>query len=194
MWKLVVTPILVAGLAGGAEPSSADAPTLEEFKANLERMTRDGSWWFASNADYAQEDGEGAFESYGVRNWVEQGGISAGGCLWGMREASEPVVFWRFYQGWDFARGEPFFYQAHTSGTISGMGGPAPDGESDSMVQAFASAEADGVNRVRHDSEWLDDDTHVTYSADRVDGTWQPRRTYTWHRRTDGEPPCGPVR
>ncbi|HSR43251.1 MAG TPA: hypothetical protein VLL48_13780, partial [Longimicrobiales bacterium] len=98
MWKLVVTPILVAGLAGlaglagGAEPSSADAPTLEEFKANLERMTGDGSWWFASNADYVQEDGEGAFESYGVRNWVEQGGISAGGCLWGMRESSEPVV------------------------------------------------------------------------------------------------------
>lgn len=126
-----------------------------------------------------------------MRFWVEPGGLSAGGCLWSIEDGEPVAVHWRFYQGWDGARGRPFYYQAHTSGTITGMGYlTRREGRTTIMEQEFWSEGT--TQRIRHRTERSDADTHVTQSAVWSDGRWKPRRTYTWTRQTSGPTPCGP--
>lgn len=172
-----------------------DATELEAHRANLAALSRDGSWWHAGNAEYLEADGDDAPDAYATRFWVEPGGISAGGCLWSIRDGHPVGVHWRFYTGWDEARGLPFFYQVHTSGTITGMGYLTErDGQTTVMEQQFKSTDGDAIERVRHRSDWPDADTQVTHSTVWSTGEWRPRRTYTWTRRTSGPVPCGPER
>lgn len=167
-----------------------DLGSLEDYRAELEALSGDGSWWRASNAAYAAGDEDP--DGYGTRFWVEPGGVSSGGCLWSIRDGKPVGVHWRFYQGWHGARGRPFYYQAHTSGTITGMGHLTErDGRATVMEQEFESTNGTS-QRIRHRTEWTDADTYVTKSAIWSEEGWKPLRTYTWTRQTSGAAPCGP--
>ncbi|NIP58661.1 MAG: hypothetical protein GWM92_10235 [Gemmatimonadetes bacterium] len=60
--------------------------------------------------------------AYGVRHRLVEGAFTAAGRRWRIRPGETTTVHWRFHQGWDGARGAPFYYQAHSSGRGSGMG------------------------------------------------------------------------
>lgn len=193
--------LLTAGfLVPEREPSAGQSgipQDLEAYRTEAEALARDGSWWYASNEDYLEADGENAPEAYGIRHWVQTGGLSGGGCLWSIRGGEPVAIHWWFHSGWDVAEGRPFHYQAHASGQGSGMGfGTVMEGDVSVMDQEFSwlGEEARAVSQVRHRSRWLDADTRVSESFDRVDGEWIPRRTYTWDRRVSGPIPCGPER
>lgn len=197
---LAALALLIAGV-GAPRPLAAQtdlaadegsARALADYRWHLERMTRDGSWWWASNAEYRAADGPGAPEAYGVRVWADPGGLSGGGCLWSLTEGSPPVVAWTFHEGWDPVAGRPFFYQSHASGAGAGMGHRlAPLGDTLVMEQDFRWSDG-STQRVRHEETWPDDDTHVGASLTWSDGAWVPNRSYRWERRTGGDVPCGP--
>lgn len=193
LFVLALLPTLPVG-AGGQDPpaseGSAEPTGLDAFRAELERQAADGGWWWTSNAEY--REGEERAEAFGVRHWLEPGGISAAGCLWSIRAGGAIRVHWRFYQGWDAARGAPFYYQAHTSGTGTGMGYQAQWGGAATVLEQEFGRSDGSVERVRHRVEWRDEETHVTRSAVWSGEGWEPNRSYTWTRRTSGPTPCGP--
>ncbi len=192
---VVVALVLVApGPAAAAQlaPDSAVAARLDDYRAHLQRMTRDGSWWWASNADYREADGEGGPDAYGVRFWPDPGGLSATGCLWSIADGAASAVFWTFHEGWDAAAGRAFVYQSHTSGAGAGLGHRlAPVGDTLVMEQDFRWSDG-STPRVRHEETWPDEDTHIGASLTWTDGRWAPSRSYTWERRRGGDVPCGP--
>lgn len=184
LWSLLVLP---SDSVPQEQPEATDA--LEAFKTELLHRTRNGSWWYTSNAEYRASENDA--DGYGVRHWLAPGGLSAAGCLWSIRGGAMTIV-WTFYQGWDAAEGRPFVYQAHASGTGTGMGYEVvTEGGDTTVVQDFRWT--DGTSqRVRHVSEWLDADTERSGSQMWEDGAWQPNRMYTWERRTSGPVACGP--
>lgn len=200
--RINVAAVAIALLAVGLLPRasrSQNAPAtteqnLEAYRAEAEALSRDGSWWYASNEDYMEADGQEAAQAYGIRHWIQPGGLSRGGCLWSIRDGEPPTVAWWFYTAWDVVESRPFVYQAHASGQGTGLGfGKEVDGDATIIDQELAwLGEPGTVNTVRHRERWLDDDTRVSESFNRVDDGWVPRRTYTWERRTDGPVPCGP--
>lgn len=170
-------------------PSGSPTPE-EAYRADLAALARDGSWWVASNAEHAEEEG---IDAYGTRYWVEPGGLSSVGCLWSERDGEVVGVHWRFFQGWDGVEGRPLYYQTHTDGTITGFGRETwREGRAQAIEQTFRWSDGT-LQRIAHRSEWTDDDTRVTESFALAEGRWRANRTYTWERRTSGaEPPCGP--
>lgn len=190
---LVALPSLPCGLRGQAPGPAAEgreAGGIDAYRAELERQAADGGWWWTSNAEY--REGEDDAVAYGVRHWIVDGGISAAGCLWSIRAGGAAPVHWRFYQGWDAARGAPFYYQAHVSGTSTGMGYQTQwGGAATVLVQEFGRSDG-SVERVRHRVEWRDAATHLTRSATWSGERWEPNRSYTWTRRAAGPTPCGP--
>lgn len=194
----VVVPALACVVAAGQPVAAQLAPDpeaaarLEDYRAHLARMTRDGSWWWASNAAYREADGAGAAHAFGVRFWPDPGGVSATGCLWSIVDEAPAAVFWTFHEGWDAAAGRAFVYQSHTSGAGAGMGYRlAPAGDTLVLEQDFRWSDG-STPRVRHEETWPDEDTHVGASLTWTDGRWTPSRSYTWERRRGGDLPCGP--
>jgi len=187
---LLALPAGAGGQDRAAGEGDPEPHGLEAYRAELRRQAADGGWWWTSNAEY--REGEDDAVAYGVRHWIVDGGLSAAGCLWSIRAGGGTPVHWRFYQGWDAARGAPFYYQAHTSGAGTGMGYQAQwGGAATVLVQEFGRLDG-SVERVRHRVEWRDESTHVTRSATRSGERWEPNRTYTWTRRASGPAPCGP--
>lgn len=188
----VACGILLASVAAWTTERQAGDDGLAAFRADLERLARDGSWWWASNE--GKESRPDAPDAYGVRYWIEPGGVSASGCLWSIAGGAVAAVHWRFFQAWDAAEGKPFFYQSHTSGTLTGMGYlTSRDGLESVIEQRFVGPDGN-LGRIRHRSTWPGEDTHVTESASWSDGEWTPQRSDTWERRTTDAAPCGPVR
>jgi len=167
-------------------------PELAAYRSDLQYSTRDGTWWWTSNAGQARSGGEP--DAFGMRTWMDPGGISATGCLWTIKEGRREAIIWIFHQGWDGAEGEPFFYQSHATGLGTGMGHQtARESDTTEMVQEFWWS--NGVHqRTKHRTRKLDDDTYVGESLAWTDGEWRADRTYTWQRRPASTPlPCGPV-
>lgn len=166
-------------------------PDLTAYRTELAFSARAGSWWWTSNSGQATTADEP--EAFGLRMWIDPGGISASGCLWSIRDGEADAVVWIFHQGWDGAEGRPFYYQSHTSGQGTGMGHlTSREGDSTEMVQDFWWG--GGVHqRTKHRIRRVDEDTYVGASQSWTDGDWRPGRTYTWERRGAEEPlPCGP--
>ena len=159
---------------------------LAAWKAHLERLTRDGSWWWTSNAAHAEADG---IDAFATRYRLEPGGIASQGCLWGMRAGSVTGVYWRFFQGWDASVARPFYFQSNDAGATGFGHETRRDGDVHEMEQDFVMGDG-APSRMRHRTTFTGQDTMVTASFDWQDGQWQPRRTYTWIRRPAGETPC----
>ena len=183
--------LLFAVVPTGARGQTA-SPELEAYRSDLEYSTRDGSWWWTSNAGQARSGGEP--EAFGMRTWADHGGISATGCMWTIRNGRTDAVVWIFHQGWDGAEEQPFFYQSHATGQGTGMGHlTAREGDTTEMVQDFWWS--NGVHqRMKHRSSRLNEDSYVGESLTWTDGAWRADRTYTWERRTATSPlPCDPA-
>ncbi len=172
--------------------SQSTPPELEAYRADLQYATRDGTWWWTSNADQARSVNEP--EAFGLRTWMDPGAISATGCLWTIREGQPDAVVWIFHQGWDGAENRPFFYQSHATGLGTGMGhGTAREGDTTEMVQEFWWSNGTR-QRTKHRTRRLDQDTYVGESLQWTDGEWRADRTYTWERHAATSPlPCGPA-
>lgn len=185
--------LFAAAPPAGAQlaPDAESAARLEEYRAHLARMTRDGSWWWASNADYRAADGEGAADAYGVRFRPDPGGLSATGCLWSIVDGAPAGVAWTFHEGWDPAAGRVFVYQSHTSGAGAGMGHRLTGDDGRPVLDQEFRWSDGSTQRVRHEDSWPDDDTHVGATFTWTGDAWTPGRSYTWERRTGGDVPCG---
>ena len=174
-------------------PDEASAAALDDFRVHLERMSRDGSWWWTSNDAYREADGAAGADAYGVRFWPDPGELSASGCLWAIREGSPPAVVWTFHEGWDPVAGRAFVYQSHTSGAGAGMGHRMEPSQGAGVVEQDFRWSDGSTQRIRHEVRWPDDDVHVGASLTWADGAWVADRSYTWERRSGGDMPCGPV-
>jgi hypothetical protein len=177
---------------GGSDSSEAGGNAvldLDTYKAELSRLSGSGGWWLASNAEHAASDG--GIDAYGVRHWIELGGMSAGGCLWSIRDGNAADVIWNFQQGWDGARGAPYYYQTHVSGG-TGMGAVTSASEDATVVEQEFWWPDGTRQRTRHTSRWLDRETHETRSATWTAGKWSPGRAYTWKLQPPDQAPCGP--
>ncbi len=184
---------LTAAVLVSAGPATAQPVGLERYREDLERRTRDGSWWWTSNEAYRDQDGAGAPEAYGMRLWTAPGGISATGCLWSIRDGQPAGVAWHFQQGWDGSQGRPFVYQAHSSGTGTGFGYVGALGDDTGTVEQDFWWTDGTTSQSRHEDSWINEDTRAGASLAWRDGAWEPNRTYTWERRRGGTVPCGPV-
>ena len=164
----------------------SSARDLSQWKAHLEFLTRDGSWWWTSNADHAAEDGLGAFA---MAYRMVPGNLASRGCLWGIRGNDPAGVAWHFFQGWDAGAETPFFFQSAESGA-SGMGaGWSVDGATHSFEQVFRWPDG-STSRMSHRSTRVGQDTMITASQTWENERWIPRRSYTWVRRDGMETPC----
>lgn len=169
-----------------SDRSAADSTDIAAWRAHVEYLTRDGSWWWTSNAHHSAEDG--GIEAYAMAYVALPGGLASRGCLWWMR-AGSPNVAWQFFQGWDPAAAAPFFYQTNAGGA-SGMGtGWTHDGGSIAHEQTFRWADG-STTRLAHLTTPVGRDSLRVQSRAWVDGAWAPRRSYTWVRRDRTATPC----
>ena len=164
------------------EPSRS----ITAWKEHLEFLTRDGSWWWTTNAEYATDDGVDAF---GMRYVPVPGNVASRGCLWGIRAAEHLAVAWHFFQAWDPSANAPFFHQSAPSGAM-GMGtGWTLEGDSHTQEQVFLFPDGT-TSRVSHRTVRIGPDTMITESQVWAEGQWVPRRSYTWVRRQAALTPC----
>ncbi|MEZ4416192.1 MAG: hypothetical protein R3E10_10645 [Gemmatimonadota bacterium] len=173
----------------GGERSSVPGPaatrTLEEHKAELAALS--GGVWIASNADYREADG--GMDEYGLAWSVQPGGVSASGCLWGLKGGEVTQVFWQFFQGWDPTREVAIVYQSHPAGLI-GIGTLEDRGEGEpELVQDFWTP-GSGMARNGHFERWDGTDRRISQSVEWSDDRWVPRRSYTWVRDRNRSSPC----
>lgn len=170
--------LVATGSSGDRPGASQETPSWREA---FDYTVGDGTYWWTSNAAYLK-DGDVA-PAYGTA-WVHgYGGTSVRGCLFAETEQG-PALQWEFFQGWDPARQALYSWQTTQTGAIgAGYGAPAGPGETEEMEQTFTWPDGTEV-RVKHEAEHVHRDTMVTRSFNWVDGAWQPRRTYTWVRRT----------
>lgn len=183
---VVLVPTVVMSANGPREALQARTPLqLADFQRTLERMTRDGGTWIASNAQYAVEDG--GILVYGMRHRMLNGGVSATGCLWGERDGSQEV-YWHFFTAWDPVQRRAILYQSHGNGTI-GIGTYA-DLAADTLTSEQTFTAPGGAEwRVRH-VQVSRGDTSFTQSFDHDSTRWVPRRSYTWVRSAVERVPC----
>lgn len=179
-----VTHVGAAGVAPHLEIAAARDPS--RWMAHLEFLTRNGSWWWTSNADHAAEDG---LDAFAMAYRMVPGNLASRGCLWGIRGTAAAGVAWHFFQGWDAGAEAPFFFQTAEAGTV-GMGtGWSVDGAAHSFEQVFRAPDG-STSRIAHRSTRVGQDTMLTASRVWEDGGWKPRRSYTWVRRDSTVTPC----
>lgn len=176
-----MTAFVFAAMLGGADGIAAQ-DSLEQWKAGLVELTRDGGTWRTSNSMYVAEDG--GIEAYGMRYRLELGDVSATGCLWGERAGEVTAVYWHFFQGWDPVDGRPLVYQSGPNGAVGVGRETAPDEKEQTFM-----APGTAATRVRHLSSTRGD-TLVTRSFDGTDEGWTARRTYAWIRSSPDRAPC----
>jgi hypothetical protein len=103
------------------------------------------------------------------------------GRLFGIRDGKDVGTFWDFHVFWHPGEGKAFISQVGADGTL-GMGTlepPSADGSARSEATIYS---VDGTTtRIAHVVRNRGD-IHAGESFDWVDGTWQPRRSYVWHR------------
>jgi hypothetical protein len=189
--SLAATAILSVTLAACAsgqparpEPPAAPggataAPIPPEVLANWEQLI---GTWIADNTRFRSE--QEPFDAYGIDwNWG-QGNRSLTGRLYGLQAGRDIGTFWQFREFWHPGEAQVIAMQ-FGSGGVYGAGPHRiePDGTSE-MLQTFFDPSAGTVERVGHRSE-LRAREHVTRSFNvSIDGTWTPRREYTWVRQS----------
>lgn len=187
---IVSAGILFSGAAASAragrpvpvqQAGSPLAPVPEEIVAHWQRLI---GTWITDNSEY-RTDAE-PFDAFGLDWSWGLGRQSLVGRLYGLRDGAEAGTFWEFREFW-----HPLDRQLVTmqfgAGGAYGVGPHEirPDGTSE-MVQTFFNPGMGTTERIGHRAE-LHGNEHVTASfAVAEDGTWAPRRTYTWIKQPAG--------
>jgi hypothetical protein len=187
MMKLPLVAIALLPTASTVAPASLQSPA-----ARPETQQAKPAWvashmdamigtWIADNAAYrsAQEP----FDAFGI-DWTW--GIakqSIVGRLYGLRSGKEIATFWEFREFWHPGEGQLLATQFGVDGTYGvGPHHRKPDGTME-MLQVFHGPTGPAT-RVGHRSE-LKGNEQFTHSFDvAADGTWKPRRTYVWRRKS----------
>lgn len=160
------------------QSARATTPAPQWYLDDIERLTRDGGRWIASNEDYQNDDEP--FEAYGIE-WEKGYANSITGRLFAIQDGEETGDFWRFRQYWHAGKGKAVVEQFGFGGAI-GVGAVWPEDDAFRMVQTFYGPDG-SAREAGHLSDYPDNDTHLTQSFDIVDGEWTPRRLYTWKRQ-----------
>lgn len=182
---VVATVILAATVMEGASARlGGEIPRAQEtpiWRKAFDYTVGHGTYWWTSNAAYAAKGEEPP--AFGTA-WVHgYGGTSVRGCLFAETDGG-PVLQWEFFQAWDPEKEALFSWQTQASGGVGvGYSTVAGVGEAATMEQTFAWPGGSEL-RIRHEAEHVHQDTMITRSFHMVDGDWQPRRTYTWVRRS----------
>ena len=172
------TPTMIL-LAAAAWCQAAAAAPPDWFLEEIRLLTSGSGRWIADNSAYRSD--EEPYDAY-VTEWrASFDGTTMTGRLYGLRDGEPSVDFWEFRQYWHPGRNEAVLEQFGWGGTV-GIGTARRDGDETRTDQTFHTADG-GTNRVGHVGRFPDDVTHVTDSFDvDAEGTWVPRRSYTWKR------------
>jgi hypothetical protein len=161
------------------DPSeSAAAPAW--FRANLAFTMEGGGRWVTDNAAYRSD--QEPSDAYGQEWTWGLGQQSITGRLFGLRDGEEVGTFWEFRLFWHPGERRAVLQQFGADGTLL-LGTVEPTGEHTHRSEQERFAPDGSRGAVGHESVNAEDGTHVTRSFDiAADGTWTPRRSYTWHR------------
>ena len=166
--------------------------TAEQARSDFRRMARNGGYWVASNDRYTTEE-SGEPDEYRMAFELTPDGYSIVGCMWGSVgfERSEP--FWYLMHAWDPTTETVLAYQSSPGGAIAiGRERPAEGGGMES-IQTLRWTDG-STERVRHLNRPIDGNTLESRSfgsPDAGEGSWEPRRSYTWVWRPSEEvSPC----
>ncbi len=170
--------------ASSTTPTASSSEALDEWKTSLARETN--VVWITSNEDYMEEDG--GTEAYGMELRLLPDGMTASGCMWGESQAGGEQVFWRFFQGWDPARGAGFIYQSHPQGLVA-FGYLEDRGPYEPELTQHLMSPDGTITRNGHFETW-DGERRVSRSVNWIDGAWAPGRSYTWDADSNRVSPC----
>ena len=175
---LTLTCALLAAPLAAAESATPEPPPAW-FLEHIEFMTRDGGVFHTDNSRYLSS--EEPWEVYGLEWEKGPSRQTLRGRLFGLRGGEEAGTFWEFHTYWHPGEGKAYIYQVGGDGTL-GIGTLEPPGADGSarLEQTFYHV-GGAVTRVAHVTR-DHGDTHETDSLDWVDGAWQARRSYVWHR------------
>lgn len=170
--KMSIIVLLLGTQSAGAEPP-------DWFVKSLQRLAPDTSIWVADNSAYRSANEQ--IDDY-VMEWRwGLGKQSAVGRLYGRVDGEEVGTYWEFRMYWHPEEEAAYLQQFGVDGTF-GTGKMEPDGEhSDRLTQTFYGANGSTM-RVGHKTEHSADSNTGTSFDILPDGSWQERRTYTWHR------------
>lgn len=159
-------------------PADAGAVISDAAREHLAFLASGSGTWLTDNAAY-RTPANGEDEQYGMRYLNGTAGATQQGCLFGVTAGRPPQLYWRFFTSWDPTAGKLLVHQVAPSGVIGIGHESAADGVAE---QTFAGPDG-RTFEVRHRTLKPHPDTLVTESFDRVDGQWEPRRSYRWIRQ-----------
>lgn len=142
-------------------------------------MTRLIGTWHTDNSAYQSEDEP--YEAYGIEWSWGIGETNVVGRLFALYNGEEVGPFWEFRQFWHPGEGAMMVYQFGWGGVV-GIGPMEQiDEHSSRLLQTFYNP--DGPARLDGHRTTFRDGDKITESFN-VDenGTWVPRRTYTWKK------------
>lgn len=179
---LSVLASAVAWPALGA-PRVEEAPIPDWFLEHVASMTEGSGRWIASNSEYRSE--AEPFDAYGLEFERGLGGKSLRGRLFVLRDGEEAGTVWELRTVWHPGRREVLAHQFGADGTL-GVGVMVRHGErSHRIEQEFFSPDGQEY-RVGHENEVRDGRMEAKSFSIAPDGTWKPRRSYSWRREPEG--------
>ncbi|NKB88726.1 MAG: hypothetical protein GKS06_10945 [Acidobacteria bacterium] len=162
--------------------SGASAAMPGWARTHLEELVRDGGRWITSNAAYTGP--QETDDEYGMEWTSTIGERGVRGRLFGLRDGRETSTYWEFHTFWHPQERRLRAEQFGATGAY-GTGHITVDADGVTQIDQTFFAPDGSSSMVRHRS--VDsDDVQDGQSFNYVDGEWQPRRSYVWHR-TDRE-------
>ena len=161
----------------GAQSAHADPP--DWFLESLQRLAPDTSVWVADNSNY--RDSNEQIDEYVLEWRWGIGRKSAIGRLYGRSGGEEVGTFWEFRTYWHPGEEAAYVQQFGGDGTFGSGQIEVVDKKSERLTQTFYGADG-SIMRVGHKTEHSADSNTGTSFDILPDGSWQERRTYTWHR------------
>ena len=170
--------ILVAAYPAHGDEGRAGAPPAWYHERN-DFLTRDGGVFHTDNSAYRSENEP--WVAYGLEWEKGPSRQTLRGRLFGIHDGKDAGTFWDFHVFWHPGEGKAFISQVGADGTL-GMGILEPPGADGAARSEATMYFVDGTTtRIAHVVR-NHGDIHATESFDRVDGAWQPRRSYVWRR------------
>lgn len=172
-------PTIALLLPFGIAAQQADEAPPEWVRSHNQFLTQGSGCWQTSNAEH--QSANEPFDTYFNEWQAGIGGIThLTGRLYGKTGDQLSPDFWDFVAYWDANRGKLITLQFGRNGMV-GDGSMWQTGENKFVQEQVFSAPDGRTWKSRHDIEERGD-TLITTSSDWVEGEWQQRRSYTWHR------------
>lgn len=181
---LLVAFLALPGMASGQSPAAPPARAEAIPQAVIDQWARLVGTWVTDNSAYKSDDNP--YDGFGLEWSWGLGERSLVGRLYGIVDGRDVATFWEFREFWHPGDARLVAMQFGAGGAVGSGWHDIGEGGTSEMLQTFYYPAAGTVEQVGHRST-LEGDRHVTASFSvAADGTWTPRRTYTWYRQPGG--------